>query len=61
MNYIQQLSEIIADSGEEGSFDLGNLYITINSLQTYEKSYGKTYETHFIHQLNGPKRKMISN
>ena len=37
MNYIQQLSEIIADSGEEGSFDLGNLYITINSLQTYEK------------------------
>ena len=37
MNYIQQLSEIIADSGEEGSFQLGNLTITINSLKTYEK------------------------
>ncbi len=36
MNYIQQLSEIIASSGEEGTFDLGNLYITINSLKTYE-------------------------
>ena len=34
--YINQLSEIIADSGELGSFDLGNLYITINNLQTYE-------------------------
>ena len=35
--YIQQLSEIIQDSGEEGTFDLGNLKITINSLKTYEK------------------------
>jgi len=37
MNYIQQLSEIIQDSGEVGSFDLGNLYITIISLETFEK------------------------
>ena len=36
-NYIQQLSEIIQDSGEIGSFDLGNLHITINNLETYEK------------------------
>ena len=35
--YIQQLSEIIQDSGERGTFDLGNLKITINSLKTYEK------------------------
>ena len=34
-SYIQQLAEIIADSGEPGSFDLGNLHITINSLKTY--------------------------
>jgi glycosyltransferase involved in cell wall biosynthesis len=37
MNYIHQLSEIILDSGAEGSFGLGNLHISINSLQTYEK------------------------
>jgi glycosyltransferase involved in cell wall biosynthesis len=35
--YVQQLAEIIADSGELGSFDLGNLNITINSLKTFEK------------------------
>ena len=35
--YIQQLSEIIKDSGEVGEFNLGNLNITINSLNTYEK------------------------
>ena len=37
MNYIQQLSEIIQDSGEIGKFDLGNLHIAINNLKTYEK------------------------
>ena len=37
MNYIQQLSEIIQDSGEIGTFNLGNLIITINSLETSEK------------------------
>ena len=35
--YIQQLSEILDDSGEEGSFNLGNILITIHSLKTYEK------------------------
>jgi glycosyltransferase involved in cell wall biosynthesis len=34
---LQQLPEIIQDSGEEGNFELGNLKITISSLQTYEK------------------------
>ena len=36
-NYIMQLSEIIQDSGEIGTFNLGNLKITINSLDTHEK------------------------
>jgi glycosyltransferase involved in cell wall biosynthesis len=35
--YIQSISEIIQDSGEMGEFQLGNLYITINDLTTYEK------------------------
>jgi len=36
-NYIVQLNEIIKDSGEAGQFNLGNLKITINSLQEYQK------------------------
>ena len=37
--YIQSLSEILAndDTLDIGSFRLGNLNITINNLQTYEK------------------------
>ena len=35
---INNLSKIIQDSGEIGEFELGNLKITINSLDTYEKS-----------------------
>jgi glycosyltransferase involved in cell wall biosynthesis len=35
--YLQNLNEIIKDSGELGEFELGNLHITINSLETYEK------------------------
>ena len=34
--YIQQLSAIIKDSGEIGTFNLGNLKITIASLETHE-------------------------
>jgi glycosyltransferase involved in cell wall biosynthesis len=34
---IQQLSEIIQDSGEIGEFELGNLKITINSLNEYQQ------------------------
>jgi len=34
---ITQLNDIIKDSGEVGSFELGNLKITINSLNTYEQ------------------------
>ena len=35
---IQQLSEIIQDSGEVGEFELGNLKIKINDLKTYENN-----------------------
>ena len=34
---IQQLSEILKDSGEIGSFELGNLHIDIIQINTYEK------------------------
>ena len=36
VNNLQHLSEIISQSGEIGEFELGNLRITIKSLQTYE-------------------------
>ena len=36
MQLISQLSEILQDSGEVGSFELGNLKITVNKLDTYE-------------------------
>lgn len=36
--YIQNMSEIINDSGEIGTFNLGNLTITIEDMTTYEKS-----------------------
>jgi glycosyltransferase involved in cell wall biosynthesis len=35
---LQQLSEIIQDSGEVGEFELGNLKIKINDLKTYENT-----------------------
>lgn len=35
-NLIQKLSEIIKDSGEIGTFKLGNLTIEVNSLQEYQ-------------------------
>ena len=34
---LNKLSEIIQDSGEEGEFELGNLNIIINALDTFEK------------------------
>jgi hypothetical protein len=34
--YIQQLNDIIKESGEIGEFQLGNLYIKINSLKEYQ-------------------------
>ena len=36
-NIIQQLSEIIQDSGEVGEFELGNLKFKISNINTYEK------------------------
>ena len=36
--YIRQLPQIIKDSGKIGSFELGNLEININSLETYENN-----------------------
>jgi len=35
---IQQLPKIIKDSGEVGKFTLGNLEITINSMEEYQNS-----------------------
>jgi len=35
-NIVQQLSEIIKDSGEIGTFQINNLKITINSLKEYQ-------------------------
>ena len=35
-NYISQLSEILSDNGEIGTFELGNLKIIIKSLKTFE-------------------------
>jgi len=35
-HYIQNISDIISDSGTIGTFNLGNLEITINSMKTYE-------------------------
>jgi len=36
MYYIQEISSIIADNGEIGEFELGNLQIEINVMNTYE-------------------------
>ena len=36
--YVFMLPQIIQESGEVGEFQLGNLYITINNLTTYEKN-----------------------
>ena len=35
--FIQQLSEILDDSGEIGEFEMGNLKINISSLETFEE------------------------
>jgi glycosyltransferase involved in cell wall biosynthesis len=36
MYYIQEMSSIIADNGEVGEFELGNLRVVINAMKTYE-------------------------
>ena len=36
--YIKQLNDIIKESGEIGDFQLGNLYIKINSLEEYQNN-----------------------
>ena len=36
MNIIQQIAEIVSDSGELGEFELGNIKVTINDLKSYE-------------------------
>jgi glycosyltransferase involved in cell wall biosynthesis len=36
--FIQQLSEILDDNGEIGTFRLGNLDISVNSMETYENN-----------------------
>lgn len=37
-NYIMQIPQILRDSGDIGSFELGNLQININSLETYQNN-----------------------
>lgn len=46
MQLIPQLPEILQDSGEIGSFELGNLKITINSLEEHQNKLiiNKSYE-----------------
>lgn len=44
--YVQVLSEILQDSGQAGEFKLGNLQITIITLQSYENNLIKTNEQH---------------
>jgi hypothetical protein len=34
--YIQQLNDIIKDNNQLGTFELGNLQITVNSLHEYQ-------------------------
>lgn len=41
---IQQLNDIVKDSGEIGKFELGNLKITINSLEEYQNELIKINE-----------------
>ena len=36
LNYLQSLPLIIAESGEIGSFELGNLKININKMSNYQ-------------------------
>ena len=36
MTMLQQLSEILQDSGAEGEFELGNIKVSVNDLSTYE-------------------------
>jgi NADPH:quinone reductase-like Zn-dependent oxidoreductase len=43
-NLIQQLNDIIFSSGEIGQFELGNLKITINSLQEYQNDLIHIYK-----------------
>jgi hypothetical protein len=43
-NFIQQLNDIIFSSGEIGQFELGNLKITINSLQEYQNDLIHIYK-----------------
>jgi hypothetical protein len=46
LEIIQNLSAIVQDSGEIGTFTLGNLKITIISMETYEKNLIKTKHDH---------------
>ena len=37
-NYIQQLNDIVKENNELGAFELGNLKITVNSLEEYQNN-----------------------
>jgi predicted transport protein len=38
-NYIQQLNDIVKETNETGTFQIGNLKITINSLEEQQHKY----------------------
>ena len=38
-NYIQQLNDIIKETNDTGTFQIGNLKITINSLEEQQHKY----------------------
>ena len=46
--YIEKISQIIDDSGEIGTFNLGNLNITIKSLETYENNLIINEEKNYV-------------
>ena len=50
--FIQNISEILDDSGAEGQFELGNLFINIKKYKTYTKDLIQVYTKDFNYQYN---------
>ena len=50
--FIQNISEILDDSGAEGQFELGNLFINIKKYKTYTEDLIQVYKKDFNYQYN---------
>ena len=50
--FIQNISEILDDSGAEGQFELGNLFINIKNYKTYTEDLIQVYNKDFNYQYN---------